>query len=246
MRNVVLLVLVLLLSCSKEQPPEVHQNRFLESLNPAGQIGDFSNLTDDDRNCYPLFAPGDSVIYFKRLLVSESVDTVGRNPEDLVRPYGIRIKDKELFTLSKDFVYPQKKGVDLESSGWTSERVIWAEESPDGNAIAYETSVGDFKENRTVYLMRGDSTIQLTYGDTPCFIDRFSNTGRFLSVICGYGPSRLVIFDLRDNLGYIVPQDGNHIVYLTAFSSDDKLMAFIRSDKRYSVGYDFFGNIWIM
>lgn len=246
MRKACLLVLLSVLACSKEEPPEVYHNRFLESLEPAGQIGELNRLTDDDRSGFPLFAPGDSIIYFKKLLVSESVDTLGRAPEDLVRPYGIRISDKELYTLSHDYVYPDRKGVDLQTSEWSSERIIWALESPDGETIAYETVVGNLRESRTVYLMRGDSTVQLTYGDTPCFIDRFSNTGRYLTVICGYGPSRLIIFDLLSNAAYKVPQDGDFIDYMTAFSSDDKMMAFIRSNKQFSIDYDFLGNIWLM
>lgn len=240
------LIFAIALSCSSEPPEEIHADRFLDSQNSADQLGEIGRLTDDNRSVYPTFAPGDSIVYFNRLLVSEADDTTGRSPRELIKPFGIKIADKELFTLSSEYKYsmgtPLKEGLD----DIPGETVVKEIESPDGQIQAYETIIGNDPSSHTVYLARGDSTVQLTFGNQPCFIDRFSTTGRYLNVICGRNSSTLVIFDMSTNIGYIIPSDGKSIDYSTAFSSDDKMMVFIRSDKQYSLGSSFFGDIWLL
>jgi len=244
MRPIRLIFLLSILTCSPEHPAEIRHNRFIETLNSAAQIGDLTVLTDDNRTIYPMFAVGDSIMYFRRLLVADAADTTGRNPEELIKPFGIRISDKQLYTLSEDYHYPEKAGIPTQGLPTRyGETIVWAVESPDGKTVAYETIVGRLQNSRIVYLARGDSTVQLTYGDIPCFIDRFSNTGRYLTVICGYGPSWIIIFDMEKNIGYKIDRDGDSVDYMTLFSSDDKSMVFIRSQKKYSYEYDFFGDI---
>ena len=205
-----------------------------------------SRLTDDGRCGNPVFAAGDSMIYFERLLVADASDTTGRTPEELVRPYGIRISDKELYTLSQGYQIPERIGAPTGGlSERSGEKITLALQSPDGKAIAYETVIGNWRNSHTVYLSRGDSTFQLTYGDIPCFIERFSSTGRYLTVICGYEPSRIVLFDLEEDKAYMIHKDDNSLDYMTSFSSDDKMMIFIRSQKKYSIEYDFLGDIWL-
>ncbi len=240
------MIFAIALSCSSEPPEEIRANRFLDSQSTADQLGEISRLTDDNRSVYPAFAPGDSIVYFHRLLVSEADDTTGRSPWELIKPFGIKIADKELYTLSSEYKYsmgtPLKGGLD----DIPGEIVVKEVGSPDGEILAYETIIGNDLSSHTVYLTRGDSTIQLTFGSQPCFIDRFSNTGRYLNVICGRRSSALVIFDMNDNTGYKIPNDGNVFDYASFFSSDDKMMVFIRSDKQYSLGPSFFGDIWLL
>jgi hypothetical protein len=242
-----IMLVFFLLSCASDSPQDLRYNRFIESLEPASEIGNFSRLTEDGRNLYPAFDPGDSIIYFRRLLVTEASDTTGRKPDELIKPYGIGIADGKLYTLSDNYVYPEGRSAESPSlNNRAGETVTRALSSPDGNTIAYETVVGTSLESHTVYLLRGDSTTQLTYGGMPCFVDRFSNTGRYLTVICGLENPRIIIFDLTENVGYRIETEGDHMDYMTSFSSDDHMMVFIRSEKKYSLEYDFLGDIWLM
>ena len=187
------------------------------------------------------------MIFYKRLLVATAEDAEGRTEEELVKPYGINLINSELYTLSKDYPYIPPNSVDLSRAPQKyGENTIRALESPDGKTIAFETIISFDRDSHTIYLARGDSIAQLTYGGLPHFLERFSNTGSYLSAVCGRGPTWIVIFDLENQVGYRIERTENRIDYLTAFSSDDKMMAFIRSDKRYSYGLDFFGDIWLL
>jgi len=247
MRLIYLSLAFLIFGCSPDKQADIRYDRFLESLKPATELGTISRLTQDGRSLYPVFAPGDSIVFYKRLLVTTAEDAEGRTEEELVRPYGINLINNELYTLSGDYPYLQADNIDPSRApqGY-GENTIRALESPDGKIIGFETAIGFNRDSHTIYLARGDSITQLTYGDLPCFLERFSNTGKYLSAVCGRGPTWIIIFDLENQVGYRIERIENRVDYLTAFSSDDKLMAFIRSDKRYSYGLDFFGDVWLL
>ena len=240
------MIFAIALSCSSEPPEEILANRFLDSQSTADRLGEISRLTDDNRSVYPTFAPGDSIVYFHRLLVSEADDTTGRSTWELIKPFGIKIADKELYTLSSEYKYSMGTPVKKKLDNIPGEIIVREIRSPDGLILAYETIIGNDPSSHTVYLTRGDLTIQLTFGNQPCFIDRFSNTGRYLNVICGRNSSTLVIFDMNTDIGYKIPNDGNVFDYASSFSSDDKMMVFIRSDRQYSLGPNFLGDIWLL
>jgi hypothetical protein len=237
----------LILSCSPEKQTDISYNRFLESLRPATEIGTVSRLTQDGRSLYPVFSPGDSIVFYRRLLVTAAEDAEGRTAEELVKTYGINLINNELYTLAEDYSHYQADNIDPSRlpHGY-GENIVRALKSPDGETIAFETALRFNRDSHTIYLSRGDSTIQLTYGDLPCFLERFSNTGKYLAAVCGRGPTWIIIFDLENNLGYKIERIENRVDYLIAFSSNDKMMAFIRSEKKYSYGLDFFGDVWLL
>ena len=245
MRPICLAILAVILSCSSKRPESVLGDRFWESLYSADELGEAVRLTDDGRCILPMFAPGDSLIYFEMLLVSNADDTTGRTPEELVKPFGLRIGDGELYTLSANYNYPFLKKSEKEIADRPGEKMVLAVDSPDGKSVVYESMVGRSRDSHTIYLIRGDSTVQLSYGNQPCFIGGFSNTGKYLCLVYGTGSASLVLFDMEANRGYRVEHDSASFDYLPAFSSDDKMMVFIRSYKKYSTGENFFGDIWI-
>ncbi len=247
MRFIFFPLAIFVLGCSPENEADIRYNRFLESLKSAKDIGTINRLTQDGRSIYPVFAPGDSIVIFKRLLVVTADDAEGRTEEELVGSYGMNVYNNELYTLSRDYPYIQADNIDPSRvpRGY-GENVIRALESPDGKTIAFEKTTGSARDSHTIYLAHGDSIIQLTYGDLPCFLERFSNTGKYLSAICGRGPTWIILFDLEKQVGYRIERIENRVDYLTAFSSDDKMMAFIRSERRFSYGFDFFGDVWLL
>jgi hypothetical protein len=247
MRSVYISLVILVFGCSPEKKADIRYDRFSESLKPAAETGTINRLTQDGRSLYPVFAPGDSIVLYKRLLVTTAEDAEGRTDEELVKSYGINIVNNELYTLPGDYPYIEPDTVDLSRAPTKyGENTIRALESPDGKIIAFETVTGPDRDSHTIYLARGDSIMQLTYGDLPYFLERFSNTGKYLSAVCGRGPTWIIIFDLENNVGYRIERIEDRVDYLTAFSSDDKMMVFIRSDRRYSYGLDFFGDIWLL
>ena len=245
MKPICLTILAVIISCSSEQRQSDPIDRFSESLLSAEELGEISRLTNDGRCILPMFAPGDSLIYFERLLVSSPDDTTGRTPEELVKQFGMRIADGELYTLSANYEYPFLSKSQEEITERPGETIVLAVDSPDGKSVVYETTVGNSPESHTVYLVKGDSTVQLSFGNKPCFIGRFSNTGKYLCLIYGTSSAFLVLIDMETNQGYRVANDSVSFDYLPAFSSDDKMMLFLRSDKEYSIGSNFFGDIWI-
>lgn len=247
MRLVHLSLALLIFGCSPDKQADIRYDRFLESLKPATEIATISRLTQDGRSIYPVFAPGDSIVFYKRLLVTTAEDAEGRTEEELVKPFGINLINNELYTLSGDYPYIRADNIDPSRvPRLYGENTIRALESPDGKTIAFETVISFDRDSHTIYLARGDSITQLTYGDLPYFLERFSNTGRYLSAVCGRGPTWIVIFDLENQVAYRIERTESRIDYLTTFSSDDRMMAFIRSDNRYSYGLDFFGDIWLL
>ncbi len=247
MRLVYLLLAFLTLGCSSDDQADVRYNRFVESLKPATRLGTISRLTQDGRSLYPAFSPGDSIVFYRRLLVATAEDAEGRTEEELVRPYGINVYNNDLYTLSEDYPYIRTDNIDLSRVPRRyGENTIKALESPDGKTIAFETALGDDRDSHTIYLAREDSITQLTYSDLPCFLERFSNTGKYISAVCGRDPTWIIIFDLDNQAAYRIERIENRLDFLTAFSSDDKMMAFIRSEKRFSYGFDFFGDVWLL
>lgn len=237
----------LIFGCSPERQTEVRYDRFKESLRPSTEIGTVSRLTQDGRSLYPVFAPGDSIVFYKRLLVSNAEEAEGRTEEELVKPYGLNLINNELYTLSGDYPYPFAENIDSSRIPHVyGEKMIRAVESPDGETIAFETAISFDRDSHAIYLARGDSITQLTYGDLPCFLERFSSTGKYLSAVCGRGPTWIILFNLENHVAYKIERIENMMDYLTIFSSDDRMMAFIRSDNRYSYGLDFFGDVWLL
>jgi hypothetical protein len=55
-----------------------------------------------------------------------------------------------------------------------------------------------------------------------------------------------MVFDLKSNIAYRIERIGDYIDYMTNFSSDDKMMIFVRSDGKYMAGRDYFGDIWLV
>jgi hypothetical protein len=240
------ILVLLLLGCSPEEQQGIRPDRFLESLRPATEIGTLIRLTQDGRALLPTFGPGDSIIFFKMLLVTEPETASGRKTEEIVKPYGINVANRELYTLSSDYAYPEqdtRETTDIPVG--FGETVTRTFKAPDGKTTAFETITGSDKDSHAIYLIQGDSVAQLTYGDLPCFLDRFSNTGKYLSAVCGRGPTWIIIFDLESGQAYKIERLEDRLDYMTSFSSDDKMMAFIRSEKKYSMGLDFFGDIWL-
>ena len=247
MRSVIPPLILLFLCCSPEKQQEVHPNRFLESLRPASELGTLTRLTQDGRALLPEFGSGDSIVFFEMLLVTDPETAAGRKTEDIIKPYGVDVANKELYTLSADYRHPEEDTEEVSDvPHGVGETVTKTLRSPDGKTVAYETITGSNKDSHTLYLMQGDSVTQITYGDLPCFLDRFSNTGRYLSAVCGRGPTWIIIFDMRSGRGYRIERVEDRLDYMTAFSSDDKMMAFIRSEKKYSMGLEFFGDIWLL
>ncbi len=246
MRPVRLLIIEIFLSCSREEPRIVPADRYLASLRSADELGSFNRLSEDGRSILPMFAAGDSLIFFQRLLVADANDTTGRGLEEMVKPYGLKISDGELYTISGDYEYPFPRESQKEAPQRPGESLVLALESPDGNSVAYESMVGNSTESHTVYLLRGDSITQLTYGSRPGFIGCFSNTGKYLCLIYGRINASLLIYDMEADTGYRVEKDSASFDYLPAFSTDDRMMVFIRSRKEFSIGPNFFGDIWIL
>lgn len=237
---------MLLLGCSPEDKQPVHSDRFFESLRPASELGVLARLTQDGRALFPAFGPEDSIVFFEMLLVTDPETAAGREKEDIVKPFGVNVANKELYTLSSDYSYPEKNSRETSDiQHGFGENVVRAVEAPDGNTVAYETMTGRNRDSHTIYLIQGDSVIQLTYGDLPCFLDRFSSTGKYLTAVCGVDPTWLIIFDLQTGQAFKIERIEDRLDYMTAFSSDDRMMAFIRSEKKYSMGLDFFGDIWL-
>jgi hypothetical protein len=172
-------------------------------------------------------------------------------PEDLIKPYGRSLINDQLYTLSNPATFPPN---DTIPRGFLpsrqGEESVYGVKSPDSSLFAYETvaltSKDGTKQAHRIYLVQGDSTRQLSFGDTSVFLDRFSNTGRYLAAIYGTIPTWLLIFDLKDNKVYRIEHDSTYVDYLTSFSPSDSMMLFIRSDSKYRLGRDFFGDIWLV
>ena len=217
---------------------------FSESFKDAALIGILKQLTSDERSIYPVFGPGDTIAFYQRLLLTDAQDTIAYRQKDLVKPYGIHTNNGELYTLSAPMEFPSNRKMELsEIPALYEDSSVYAISSPESSVYAFETLVGE-NQIHTIFLTMGDSLRQLSWGDTSCFLDRFSNSGRYLTAIYAQGPTWVLIFDLKFDKVYRIPNDSLAVDYLTSFSADDGEMLFIRSRKLYRWGHDFFGNIW--
>lgn len=246
-REVFLLISLLLLACGSRKLSETDRFRVLAV--DATKIGVLQRLTDDDRSIYPVFGPGDTIVYFQRFLLPDVADTFAYFSDETVKPYGVNINDGQLYTLDGKVDFPSNRVIEVSDlPKRAGEETIWGVASPDSGTFAFET-VPEGGKTHLIYLAWGDSIRQLSFGNIPCFLDRFSNTGRFLTAIYGTGPTWILIFDLKANLIFRIerPENDNaSIDYLTSFSPDDRMMLFIRSDKKYRLEQDYFGDIWLL
>lgn len=240
-------VIILILGCGGDEPPGQKVDRFITSLNPASDICTLERLTQDGRCIYPIFAPGDTVVYFRRLLAADNEAASGIDYEDLIKPFGLNLKTRELLTLSADYSYPRLNYADTsEFPAISSEMVSLGIKSPDGETFAFETFEGGPLGKSKIYLRKGDMLSQLTYGDVSCHLENFSSTGRYISALLGWDPSWILLFDLDKGENYKIERQNDLIDYMTSFSSDDRMMIFIRSDDRYVLDGASFGDIWLV
>ncbi len=248
MKKIIALCLLTILACSPKKAEKTVDQRFAESMIPAERTGTLKRLTSDGRSIYPIFAPGDTIILYERLLLTSAADTIAYFPEDMSKPYGINILDSTIYTLEGTPSFPSAGVIDTAALPHRyHEETVWGVASPDSTVYAFETiAAGDSDEIHLLYLAEGDSVRQLSYGRTSCFLDRFSNTGRYLTAIYGTGPTWILIFDLEKDLLYRTQHEGDSIDYLTNFSPNDDMMLFIRSEKKYKRGGDYFGDIWLL
>ncbi len=211
----------------------------------AMTIGALKQLSDDERSIYPVFGPGDTIVFFQRLLLTDVLDTFIYHQDETIKPYGAHISSGELYTLSKASEFPSAQVLDpAKLPNDFGRQPVFAIASPDSQSYAFETAEGS-SEVHTLYLVEGDSLRQITSGSVSCFLDRFSNTGRYLTAIYGKVPTWVLIFDLVEGGAYRIPHDSTFVDYLTSFSSDDHMMSFIRSNSAYRFGQDYFGNIFL-
>jgi hypothetical protein len=243
------LILVAVMACGSDRSRETIKFRNLPEN--ILEIATLEKLTDDGRSIYPNFGPGDTIVFYQRLLLTDLADTFAYFPEEIIKPYGVSIKNGELYTLEGKPKFPSTREIDVSRLPQiVGEETVWGVRSLDSSIIAFETIPAKNKEKtHFIYLSEGDSVRQLTYGDVPCFVERFSNTGRYLTAVYNTGPTWLLIFDLKNNHIYKIERpesDGDIADYLTSFSSDDSMMLFIRSKKEYLWGNDYFGDIWLL
>jgi hypothetical protein len=250
MRNAILfIILPLIVACGSDRSKETI--KFRDSAKDAAKIGILHKLTDDGRSIYPIFAPGDSIVYYQRMLLNDVADTFAYFPDQIIKPYGVNVRSGELYTLDGKLDYPSSGEIEVEGlPKRNNESIVWAIRSLDSSMLAFETiptSGGEL--THIIYLVRGDSAQRLTFGDVSCFIDRFSNTGRYLTAVYNTGPAWIIIYDLKENVWYRInrsDEEGQVDDYLTTFSSDDSMMLFIRTTKEYTWNKDYFGDIWLL
>jgi hypothetical protein len=249
-KNIVIMVL-LLAACGNKNDIESQGDKFRRSIISAETIATMTRITDDNRSIYQVFGPGDTIAFYQRLLLTDAEDTSMYYPEDLIKPYGKNLINNELYTLSNPAPFPPNDTIPR--GNWPhrlGEETVYGVKSPDSSLFAYETvaltNKEGTKEAHRIYLVNGDSTRQLSFGDTSVFLDRFSNTGRYLTAVYGTMPTWLLIFDLKEDKVYRIGHDSTYVDYLTSFSPSDSMMMFIRSDSRYRLGRDFFGDIWLV
>jgi hypothetical protein len=215
----------------------------------ATEIGTLKQLTHDGCSIYPVFSQGDTIALYRRLLITDLQDTIAYFPEQMTRVYGININNNELYTAQGNYNFPEPMQVPkVELPRMQYEDADWGIRSPDTGFYAFETISTTANKIRNIYLAHGDSINQLSYGNTPCYLDRFSNTGRYLTAVYSKGPTWILIFDLKKNQVFKINRESANdslVDYMTCFSPTDDKMLFIRSNKQYRGGSDFFGDVWL-
>jgi len=238
----------LLLGCSTKKEPLSGPDRFEASLNNISTIASIEPLTDDGRCFRPWFGPGDSMVVFERLLATAPEDTFGRSKSELIKGQAINIRTRELFEVGGEYEYVHPETSDTSIlRPKQGEQIDLALKSPVLGILAYEAyPIGKITRS-LIYLLRNDTLSQLSSGSKPIYLDRFSNTGRFLTAIYDDSLARIIVYDLPDNnKPYIIPGYGFFVDYMTAFSSNDGMMVFIRSDQKYALGNEPFGDIYLV
>jgi hypothetical protein len=252
MKAIIILACLQILACGSRRSQETINENFGKSMVGIEEIGTLRQITNDGRSIYPVFAPGDSIVFYQRLLVTNAADTFAYRPDELVKPYGINITNGQLYTLDSAAEFPSDRKIDLETLPRRfTEETVWGVASPDSNVFAFETtSIDTFSQDNKkvhlIYLAIGDSIRQLSYGTRSCYLDRFSNTGRYLTAVYGNGPTWLLLYDLSSGILYRTEHDSTIVDYLTCFSPNDSMMLFIRSGNKYKWGNDYFGDIWLL
>lgn len=240
------MMIILFLGCGGEKTDNRKSDRFEKSLKPAEEIGELERLTQDGRCIYPMFAPGDSIVYFRRLLATDEQAAVGKEVKELVKPFGLNIYTKELFSLSSDYKYLHPDFMEQSKLPMIAgEPSTYGINSPDSEIFAFETMENNLKSKGKIYLSKNDEYRQLTFGNISCLLERFSNNGKYLSGLWGWDPSSILIFDLDTGDIHKIKREGDFLDFLTVFSSDDKMIVFLRSEKLFELDNIAFGDIWL-
>ncbi len=244
----ILLAILLLLSCAKEKQETkiTITDRFINSCKPIEEVAEMKRLTEEGKCLNPTFSTGDTIIFFKRLLVSDPDDTIGLKFSQVVKPFGINVNNSELYTLNQDYDY-RKPIIDRSNppSGILTENFAGRIKSPDTNVSAYQTlQIGGAPG--PIYISRNGISSQISYGDTACYLNGFSSTGRYINIICGDENPRIILYDTKTDQHIIISGAGNYMDYMPCWSRDDKVMAFIRSERRFSFEQNSFGDIWLV
>lgn len=247
MKKIFPILLILIIGCGGDEEPGRKIDRFQESLIPASEICTVERLTQDGRCIYPIFAPGDTIVYFRRLLAADNEAASGKDYKDLIKPFGLNLITMDLLNLSADYSYPPLNHADTtDFPNISGEPVTLGLRSPDSGTFAFETTEKGPSHKCKIYLRRGDMLHQLTYGDASCILEKFSHNGRYITGLLGWDPSWILIFDLENEKIYKVEHQNDLLDYMTSFSSDDSMILFIRSDGRYVLDGAPFGDIWLI
>lgn len=239
-------VILILFGCGGEKTPNRKYDRFENSIKPASELGSVERLTQDDRCIYPMFAPGDTIIYFRRLLAENSEAASGKEYEDLIKPFGININTKELLTLSRDYNYPAPNFIELsELPKIAGETVTHGLISNDSSIIIMEAIRPGISNIGRLYTIKDSILSQLTFGDHSCYLEEISNGGKYITALLDWDPSHILIINLDTDDKYEIAPENQLLDYMTKFSSDDKMIVFVRSDKRFVLNDTVFGDIWL-
>lgn len=238
--------ILLLFGCGGEKTSNRKYDRFENSIKPASELGSVERLTQDDRCIYPMFAPGDTIIYFRRLLAGNSEAASGKEYQDLIKPFGININTGELLTLSQDYYYPAPNFAKLKDlPSIADETVTHGLISKDSSIIVMEAVRPGFSGLSRLYTFRDSILSQLTFGNHSCFLEELSNDGEYITVLLDLNPSHLLIINLKSGDKYEIAPENQLLDYMSKFSSNDKMIVFIRSDKRFVLNDTVFGDIWL-
>jgi len=248
MKKVSVLFMILALNCSDNKQQLENKDRFSSNFTSMDEIALIEQITNDGKCLFPSFAEGDSIIMFKRLLVNAPEDTFGRAINDMVKNYGINIATKELYNIGGIYDYPRPLAAEPESlKPKTGEIISWAAELKEKGLLAYESYPIGNPNQSNIYLLKNNILEQLSVGPRPVYLDRISNSGRFLSAIYGDSLSRIILYDiLNENRVYVIKGFGFFVDYMTSFSSTDSMMVFIRSNQKFAIGTEPFGDIFLV
>jgi hypothetical protein len=173
MRWINLLFLALLLACTQKKTIETPGQKFNNSIINVRKIGTLKKLTNDGRSIYPIFSPVDSIVFFQRLLITNSADTFAYFQEELTKPYGVNTLNNNLYTLEGTYEFSRPKEINVDSLPRRfNERTVWGIRSPENTTFAFETIFSTENGPHVIYLAKGDSIRQLTFVLTTCYLER--------------------------------------------------------------------------